>query len=106
MPGKQLIEGKTDGESSTVIQQRVIKAREIQLARCGKINAHLSAAEVKKFCQLNQEQKDLMQQAIDKLGLSARGFHRVLKVARTIADLEGSEQIGIGHISEALGYRL
>ena len=106
IPGKQLLEGKTDGESSAVIQQRVIKARDIQLNRCGKINAHLSAPEVKQYCQLNQEQKDLMQQAIDKLGLSARGFHRVLKVARTIADLEGCKKLETGHISEALGYRL
>ena len=89
-----------------MIQQRVIKAREVQLKRCGKINAHLSAAEVKEFCSLNSEQQQLMQQAIDKLGLSARGFHRVLKVARTIADLEGRKHLKTGHISEALGYRL
>ncbi len=106
VPGKQLMASKTDGESSAAIQQRVISARQAQLARSGKINAQLSAREVKQYCPLDPEQQQLMQQAIDKLGLSARGFHRVLKVARTIADLADSKNIARGHLSEALGYRL
>lgn len=106
IPGKQLLESKTDGEDNSVIRQRVIQAREVQRERCGKINALLSANEIKQFCQLDQKQKNLMQQAIDKLGLSARGFHRILKVARTIADLEGSEKLTTAHIAEALSYRI
>ncbi len=105
VPGKQLLEGKTDGESSAIIRSRVIKARQIQWARAKKINARLSAGELRNHCRLSTEQRQLMQRAIEKLVLSARGFHRVLKVARTIADLEGSEQIKNGHLSEALGYR-
>jgi magnesium chelatase family protein len=104
--GKQLLTSEQHGESSATIKQRVIQARERQLERSGKINAHLSAQEVKQLCTLNTEQQQLMQQAIDKLGLSARGFHRVLKVARTIADLEGKQDLETGHISEALSYRL
>ena len=106
LPSDKLIQRKVDGESSTEIYQRVKTAQQYQLNRAGKLNALMSNQEVIKHCTLDNEMKDLLNQAIQKLGLTARGFHRVLKVARTIADLENDEVLKSAHISEALGYRL
>jgi magnesium chelatase family protein len=68
-------------------------------------NADMRPAEVRKFCALDETGKNLMQSAMNQLQLSARGYHRVLKLARTIADLAGSEEIGTSHLAEALQYR-
>jgi magnesium chelatase family protein len=87
------------------VRERVCAARERQWARAGKSNAALSTREVETWCSLTDEQRQLMAQAMEKLGLSARAYHRVLKVARTIADLAGSETINLPHLREALGYR-
>jgi len=106
LPSDKLIQRKVDGESSTEIYRRVKTAQQYQLNRAGKLNALMSNQEVIKHCTLDSEMKDLLNQAIQKLGLTARGFHRVLKVARTIADLENDEVLKSAHISEALGYRL
>ena len=106
LPSDKLIQRKIDGESSTEIYQRVKTARQYQLNRAGKLNALMSNKEVMEHCTLDNEMKDLLNRAIQKLGLTARGFHRVLKVARTIADLENNETLKAAHISEALGYRL
>lgn len=96
------------GESSAVVRERVKRAREIQARRYrrpGKLNAHLSAREIKKWCQVDETGRKLLETACERLGLSARAYHRILKVARTIADLEGAEAISPAHISEAIQYR-
>ena len=96
-------------ESSEEIKQRVNKAREIQLNRfkSNKIysNAKMGEREFKEFCSLNKECTDLLEIAFKKLNLSARAYNRILKVARTIADLEGSENIEKAHLLEAIQYR-
>ena len=80
-------------------------ARNIALARSGKANSALSAKEVKQVCLLSEQGHLLLEQAMDKFGLSHRAYHRILKVALTIADLAGSEHIDIKHLSEAISYR-
>jgi len=92
-------------ESSATIRQRVITARNLALARSNKANAALSAKEVKQFCGLSESGHQLLEQAMEKLGLSHRAYHRILKLARTIADLAGSTEIEINHLSEAISYR-
>ncbi|MGR9116572.1 MAG: YifB family Mg chelatase-like AAA ATPase [Gammaproteobacteria bacterium] len=92
-------------EPSTAIRQRVVAARDIALVRQGKPNASLSAKEVKQHCGLTEPGHQLLEQAMDRFGLSHRAYHRILKVARSIADLAASESIEIAHLSEAIGYR-
>ncbi len=103
------LSGDTSGEDSATIKKRVNRAREIQRQRfSGKkiyCNAQMSPRHLKKFCQIEEDSKGLLEQAIDKLGLSARAYTRILKIARTIADLEGIEAIVASHISEAIQYR-
>jgi magnesium chelatase family protein len=106
LPGDKLLNGKTEGDSSAVVYQRVLSAQQHQLNRADKLNSHMSNREVIKYCSLNLEQKSLLNRAIQRFGLTARGFHRVLKVARTIADLEGKPTLESEHLSEALCYRL
>ncbi len=107
------------GESSATVRERVEVARQRQRERFadGKggqpgrtpsafiCNADMRPAEVRKFCVLDETGKNLMQSAMSQLQLSARGYHRVLKLARTIADLAGSETIHPSHLAEALQYR-
>lgn len=92
--------------SSANIRERVTRARGIQLARDGKPAHRLTAGEIAKNCMLDGMTKALLEQAASRLGFSARAYHRILKVARTVADLEGSENISQSHIREAIGYRL
>lgn len=96
-------------ESSKVIQSRVQKARDIQEKRFKSLpitsNAEMSAKTMKQYCNLDQPSIILLKQAISKLNLSARSFHRVVKIARTIADLEISVKIKQNHVAEALQYR-
>ncbi len=98
------------GETSHQIRERVIKAREIQVDRFSKkgkfSNSSMNRKEIERYCVLDRECRGLLGSAISKLGISARGHDRILKVARTIADLDGSERIAIRHISEAIQYRL
>jgi len=96
---------QADGETSEVIQQRVEAARQRQLARQGKPNAQLSVTEIDALCAPDAQGAALLQQVITRLNLSARAYHRVLKVARSIADLAGSENILTPHIAEAVQYR-
>ncbi|MGA8863125.1 MAG: hypothetical protein WBM09_09290 [Gallionella sp.] len=96
---------KTEGEASSEIQARVEIARQRQLGRQDKPNAQLSVTEIDALCTPDEQGSALLQQAISRLGLSARAYHRVLKVARSIADLEGEEAILTGHIAEAIQYR-
>lgn len=97
------------GESSESIRERVEKARKIQLERFEGAgiysNAQMSASMIEKFCPLTDECKSLLGEVFTRLGLSARAHARILKVARTIADLDGSENICPSHIAEAIGYR-
>lgn len=93
------------GESSAAIRERVCAARQRQLSRRGKVNALLEAAEVLQDCALSREGNNFMMQAEAQLNLSARAHHRILKVARTIADLATSEAIQLEHLQEAILYR-
>ncbi|OGT04921.1 MAG: ATP-dependent protease, partial [Gallionellales bacterium RIFCSPLOWO2_02_58_13] len=96
---------KADGETSAALQARVEIARQRQLARQDKANAQLSVTEIDELCAPDERGAALLQQAISRLNLSARAYHRVLKVARSIADLEGAENIATQHIAEAVQYR-
>ncbi len=101
-----LRKGSPEGEeSSATIRQRVINARNIAITRSGKANSKLTAAEVKQICTLTEQGHQLLEQAMNTFGLSHRAYHRILKLARTIADLAGSAQIQIPHLSEAISYR-
>lgn len=95
-------------EDSYQVRKRVEKARKIQLKRYKEDcfnNATMKTAFIKKYCKLDKESKSLLKDAFNKLGLSARAHDRILKVARTIADLEGSENIKLYHLAEAIQYR-
>jgi magnesium chelatase family protein len=101
---------RDEGESSEEIRVRVIEARERQLQRFRgeKIycNAQMGTKEVKRHCQVDEEGRELMEMAVNRLGFSARAYTRVLKVARTIADLDKEERINPVHVSEAIQYRM
>jgi magnesium chelatase family protein len=94
-----------DGNASEVIRSRVIAARERQLARQGKANVHLGTREIEQLCAVDGEAEALIKHAIARLALSARAYHRVLRVARSIADLAAREAIGAAHVAEAIQYR-
>jgi len=100
---------KRKGESSVSIRERVMKAREIQNERFKDLeisyNAQIGPKEIEKYCDLDNDSKNLIKIAMEKLNLSARAYDRILKVARTIADLELEENILSQHISEAIQYR-
>lgn len=106
LPKEVLLNQTTEAiETSETVRQRVIKAYEVQLNRQGKANDKLAPDEIEKLTNLNADNKQLLSTVIDKLNLSARAYHRILKVARTIADLEGSETVDKPHLIEAIGYR-
>lgn len=104
-----LINKNYESESSEQIRNRIIKAREIQSNRyknCGiHTNSELTPKLIKKFCKLNQDCENLIKAAGKKFNISGRGFDRLLKLARTIADLNGDEDILVSHLSQALQYR-
>ena len=93
------------GESSEQIRQRVYKAFLHQQKRGPRCNAELKVKEIETFCTLKTKEKLLLEKAMEKLKLSARAYHRILKLARTIADIENSENIERPHLTEAIGYR-
>lgn len=99
------LHSKTAGDSSSIIRERVEAARARQLQRQGKANHLLSAPELEKHCVLSDADKALLERAIEKMGLSTRAYHRVLKVARTLADMHNKDQPSTEEISEALSYR-
>ena len=104
-----VIETKTVPESSAVIRERVKAARAKQTTRFkgSKIltNSEMGPRQVKKYCPLNNEARALAKQAFNRLGMSMRAYDRILKVSRTIADLDGSEEIAAHHLAEAIQYR-
>ncbi|MGR8979458.1 MAG: YifB family Mg chelatase-like AAA ATPase [Gammaproteobacteria bacterium] len=106
VPHEVLRKGSAEGEEpSAEIRRRVVAARNIALARSGKANSAMTAKDVKQLCKLSEAGHQLLEQAMDKFGLSHRAYHRILKLSRTIADLAHSESIEIPHLSEAIGYR-
>ena len=95
----------TQGESSSEIRSRVAAARDRQLARQGKHNALLGTQEIEEHCTTDAQAEELVRKAMARLALSARAYHRVLRVARSIADLAGLERIGAAQVAEAVQYR-
>lgn len=93
------------GENSTPVRDRVMAARQRQLQRAGKPNALLGTREMTRDCELRASDQQLLERAIDKLNLSARAYHRILRLARTIADLADLDAINTQHLTEAIGYR-
>ena len=93
------------GESSATVRQRVIRAREIQYQRQGKTNAKLLPSELDTLAQIDDEAKQALAQMLEKLSLSARSFHRILRVSRTLADLAGDTVVTRGHVLQAIGFR-
>ena len=108
LPASELVGADTSVDTrcrSADVRARVVAARARQIARQGKSNARLAAGEVDAHCSVDHAGAHLLAQAVDKLAFSARGYHRVLKMARTIADLADAEVIAPRHVAEALGYR-
>jgi magnesium chelatase family protein len=88
-----------------VIRERVTQARAVMVSRQGKENARLTTREIEQHCTPDEHGATLLKQAIARLGLSARGYHRILKLGRTIADLAGAKNVAAAHIAEAIQYR-
>ncbi len=105
----ETLRGKNEEESSALIRDRVVAARNIQRNRYEKLgiytNGALDAKNIDLFCKLGEKEERIMKQAYESLGLTARTYHKILKVARTIADLAGSVDILEEHLMEAMGYR-
>jgi magnesium chelatase family protein len=105
----QELAARQDGTSSASMRAQVQQARDVQMKRFGgegqRLNSRMTSRQLRKFCVLDTECQGLMQTAMDSLGLSARAHDRILRVARTIADLEGAADIKHTHLSEAIGYR-
>ena len=101
--------GEEGGESSQEVRKRVEKARHIQKERLARetiyFNGHMNVSQTKRFCVLGKEERIFIEGVLETMQLSARAFDKVRKVARTIADLDGSDQIGITHLAEAVQYR-
>ena len=98
------------GEGSVEIRKRVTAAREEQTARFAELenihyNAHMNTKQIRSYCKLDDKSKALLKNAMERLNLSARAYDRILKVARTIADLAGEQELNGDHISEAIQYR-
>ena len=101
---------ETKAESSVDIRKRVTAARELQVARFREsvktnYNAQMNVKQIRKYCALDEASKELLKTAMERLNLSARAYDRILKVSRTIADLEGAVIVTGAHISEAIQYR-
>ncbi len=105
----EMLHSGTAGEPSAMIQQRVLAARHRQEARFEQTpmhcNAHMQARQIKQYCQVGDDVKDLLRAAITQLGLSARAYDRILKLARTVADLDDKPDIALAHVAEAIQYR-
>jgi magnesium chelatase family protein len=109
VPFEKLSEDRA-GESSIAIRERVTKARQLQTKRFKEFenlhyNAQMNTKHIRRFCKMDEASKNLLKNAMERLNLSARAYDRILKVARTIADLENSQDVNGNHISEAIQYR-
>ena len=93
------------GESSAVVLARVIAARDKQYARQGKVNSALSVSELDTSARIQKEAQEALGGLLEKLSLSARSFHRIMRVARTLADLAGDEEVGRSHVMKAVSFR-
>ena len=100
-----IIQNETSEEPTHSVKQRIEQAHQHQLDRNQTVNSQLNSKQISKYCVLVDHDRNLLEQAINKLGLSARAYHRILKVARTIADLDNSDVIRTPHLSEAISYR-
>ena len=105
VPLKEIQATTINEETSSTVRERVARAYQRQLQRNKYVNALMNTQDIKRFCQLDTQAAQLLEQAVTRLGLSARSHNRILKVARTIADLKDEENISRLHISEAIGYR-
>ena len=105
IPAEQLGNPDEMTVSSHTLKQQVIQVREIQLQRQKKTNSELTGKQLEQFARLNAQSQSLLLKSIDKLGLSARAYHRILRLSRTIADLAESADIEMEHVAEAIAYR-
>jgi magnesium chelatase family protein len=105
----QELAARADGTSSATMREQVHRAREAQRRRFGtesqRLNGRMTSRQLRKHCPLDAECRSLLETAMNELGLSARAHDRILRMARTIADLDGAEQLQVAHLSEAIGYR-
>jgi magnesium chelatase family protein len=92
-------------ESSGVVRERVLAARSIAQSRQGKANAALQGEEISTHCRLNAKDQNYLETIVERFGMSARSYHRILKLARTIADLATQQNIATAHLAEAVNYR-
>ena len=104
------INDERQGEPSAEIKKRVDASRKIQTERYhknGKIhcNAQMGPREIERYCKLDHPSMRLLERSVEKLGLSARGYHRILKIARTIADMDNKKELQLSHVAEAVQYR-
>ena len=106
------IDAREDGEDSRIMRSRVVAARLLQKRRFGKLrksnlfNSQMGTSELKGFCRVGSDSRELLAAAVDRWGFSVRAYARTLKVARTIADLEGCQDITAAHVAEAIQYKV
>jgi magnesium chelatase family protein len=105
LPQNALRDSGAGGECSATVRQRVVAARTLALERSGICNAGLEGEQLEVLCATSDEGLSLLDEAIERFGLSVRAYHRVLRVARTIADLAGGGAVGAAHVAEALSLR-
>jgi len=105
LPPSQLLSRTAPAEASAPVQARVTRCRELQQARQGCANAGLTSTSLHSVCQLGEKETRHLSTAAQRMHLSARGLHRSLRVARTIADLEQQDTVSAPHLAEALAYR-
>lgn len=105
VPTENLRDSAACGETSAVVALRVARAREVQSARQGMCNSRLGNANVERYCRPDMKGLAVIEQAMQRFGLSARAYHRILKVARTIADLDGAATVSANHVSESMTLR-
>jgi magnesium chelatase family protein len=98
------LRGKDDSATSAEIRERVVRARAIQQER-GSYNADIPVRQLRKLCELDEAGERILEMAVRRMGLSARAHDRILKVARTIADLDSAERVTAKHLAEAVQYR-
>lgn len=102
---REALQGEETPEDTATVRERVVRCRELQLQRCGKTNSELSNKEIEQYCRLESQAAAVLDATMERFKLSARAYHRILKVSRTCADLEHSSMVELPHIAEAVGYR-